>query len=114
MVFPPRSHPIRRPRLRVTGGAHSRRSVRAPGAMVVSLSRTPRRSLMTRSRTPHRLLLGLAVCATAALAATVAVRPAAAGSGQPDDDNLFPNVAALVVTDDAVNPDAPVVVGSGA
>ncbi|HEY1378504.1 MAG TPA: trypsin-like serine protease [Gemmataceae bacterium] len=68
---------------------------------------------MNRLRNRSRAALGLAVCVAAGLGATLAVRPALAGSGDHDAQNAFPNVGAIVVTSELANPDAPVADGSG-
>lgn len=68
---------------------------------------------MKSFRKPVRVLLGLTICGIAALTTALTVRPAHAGSGEPDVNNLFANVGAIVVTDPALDPFAPEVVGSG-
>jgi hypothetical protein len=58
----------------------------------------------------RRVIPRLSLCVAAVSAAALTVRLAQAGSGEPDVNNRFPNVGAIVVIRDANNPE---VVGSG-
>jgi altronate dehydratase large subunit len=52
---------------------------------------------MTRLRIRNPVILGVTLCVAAVMATALTVRLALAGSGEPDVNNRFPNVGAIVV-----------------